>query len=185
MTKKPCTSPVLAGLPPNNSPIAVLADVRTGNHWVEGFDRVVFDFRDDTSMPGFSVRYVDKVLEDPSGIPVPMLPGAKLLVSMRLATAHEHGVSTVPPGDRDLRPDLPRVRQVKVAGDYEGMLTYGIAVGAARGPAAFRAHALTRNRLVIDVAHARTRQQAWFCGQVYFADQRKLVDGTDPPVTAV
>ena len=122
MTAKPCTSPVIEGLPPANSPIAVLVDVRTGQHPDEGFDRVVFDFRDDTSAPGFSVSYVEQIIEDPRGTPLQMLPGAKLLVDMRWAAAHEDGQPTVPPGDLDLRPGLPRIKQVKRAGDFEGLL---------------------------------------------------------------
>src|SRR6266545_2320313 len=138
MTAKPCTSPVIEGLPPANSPIAVLVDVRTGQHPDEGFDRVVFDFRDDTSAPGFSVSYVEQIIEDPRGTPLQMLPGAKLLVDMRWAAAHEDGQPTVPPGDLDLRPGLPRIKQVKRAGDFEGVLTFGVAVAPADDPAPFR-----------------------------------------------
>lgn len=178
-----CTSPVVEGLPPENSPTAILVDVRAGGHLDEGYDRVVFDFRDNSSMPGFSVSYVEEISEDPSGNPLPMLPGAKLLVTMRWAAAHENGDVTVPPGDLDLRPGLPRVRQVKRAGDFEGVLSFGIAVEPAGDPAPFRAFALSGNRLVIDVAHAG--QSPWYCGHIYFGDQQKIVNGIDPPVTAV
>lgn len=178
-----CTSPVVEGLPPENSPTAVLVDVRAGGHPDEGYDRVVFDFRDNTSMPGFSVGYVEEIIEDPRGNPLPMLPGAKLLVTMRWAAAHENGDVTVPPGDLDLRPGLPRIRQVKRAGDFEGVLSFGIAVEPAGDPAPFRAFALSGNRLVIDVAHVG--QSPWYCGQVHFGDQQKITNGIDPPVTAV
>jgi Sporulation and spore germination len=183
MTQQPCTSPVIEGLPPENSPVAVLVDVRTGNHPDEGFDRVVFDFRDDTSMPGFSVSYVEQIVEDPRGTPLEMLPGAMLLVDMRWAAAHEDGQLTVPLGDLDLRPGLPRIKQVKRAGDFEGVLTFGIAVDPAGDPAPFHAYVLSGNRLVIDVAHAG--QSPWYCGQVYFGDQQKITAGIDPVVTAV
>ncbi|HEU5474925.1 MAG TPA: hypothetical protein VFV67_30145 [Actinophytocola sp.] len=182
MTQK-CTSPIIEGLPPQNSPTAILVDVRTGNHPDEGYDRVVFDFRDNTSTPGFSVSYVDQIIEDPSGNPLPMLPGAKLLVSMRWAAAHENGNTTVPPGDLDLRPGLARIKQVKRAGDFEGVLTFGIAVDPAGDPAPFRAYALSGSRLVIDVAHVG--QSPWYCGEVFFGDQQKIVNNIDPPVTAV
>jgi hypothetical protein len=183
MTDNPCTSPVIEGLPPANSPMAVLVDVRTGNHPDEGFDRVVFDFRDDTSLPGFSVSYVDQIIEDPRGTPLEMLPGAKLLVDMRWAAAHENGQPTVPPGDFDLRPSLPRIKQVKRAGDFEGVLTFGIAVDPPGDPAPFHAYALSSNRLVIDLAHVG--HNPWYCGQVYFGDQQKITAGIDPPVTTV
>jgi hypothetical protein len=183
MTSQPCTSPVIEGLPPENSPTAILVDVRTGNHPDEGYDRVVFDFRDNTSTPGFSVSYAEEIVEDPSGNPLPMLPGAKLLVTVRWAAAYEEGNPTVPPGDLDLRPNLPRVKQVKRAGDFEGVLSFGIAVDPATDPAPFRAFTLSGNRLVIDIAHAG--QNPWYCGQVYFADQQKIINSIDPPVTVV
>ena len=183
MTSQPCTSPVIEGLPPENSPTAILVDVRTGTHPDEGYDRVVFDFRDNTSTPGFSVSYEEEIVEDPSGNPLPMVPGAKLLVTMRWAAAHENGNPTVPAADLDLRPGLPRIKQVKRAGDFEGVLSFGVAVAPAGDPAPFRAFTLSGNRLVIDVAHAG--QNPWYCGQVYFADQQKIINSVDPPVTAV
>lgn len=178
-----CTSPVIDGLPPENSPTAILVDVRAGGHPDEGYDRVVFDFRDGTSTPGFSVGYVERIIQDPSGDPLPMLPGAKLLVSMRWAAAHENGGTTVPPGDLDLRPTLGRIKQVRLAGDFEGVLSFGIAVDPAIDPAPFRAFALSGNRLVVDVAQAG--RSPWHCGQVFFGDQHKIAAGIDPPVTAV
>lgn len=183
MTQKPCTSTIIEKLPVANDPVALLADVRTGGHPDDGYDRVVFDFRDNTTMPGFSVGYVREILEDPRGTPLPMLPGAKLLVTMRLAAAHENGRPTVPPGDLDLRPGLPRVRQVKRAGDFEAVLTFGIAVHPATEPTPFRVQALPGNRLVIDLAHAG--KNPWYCGHVFFADRRKIDAGIDPPVTTV
>ena len=182
MTQK-CTSPVVEGLPAVNSPVAVLVDVRTGSHPEDGYDRVVFDFRDNTSLPGFSVGYVEQVIADPAGEPLPMLPGAKLLVSMRWAAAHENGVVTVPVGDLDVRPGLGRVRQVKLAGDFESVLSFGIAVDPPGDPAPFRAFAVSGNRLVVDVAHVG--RTPWYCGDVYFGDRRKIADNIDPPVTAV
>jgi hypothetical protein len=112
-----------------------------------------------------------------------LLPGAKLLVSMRWAAAHENGDLTVPQGDLDLRPNLPRIKQVKRAGDFEGVLSFGIAVNPATEPAPFRAFTLSGNRLVVDIAH--TGKNPWYCGEVYFADQQKIINNIDPPVTAV
>jgi hypothetical protein len=180
---QPCTSEVVRGLPPQNNPTAILVDVRTGNHPDEGYDRVVFDFRDNTSLPGYSVGYVPQIFEDPRDTPLPMLPGAKLLVAMRMAAAHENGQSTVPSGDLDLRPGLSRVKQVKRAGDFEGVLTFGIAVSPAADPAPFHVQALPGHRLVIDVAH--TGKAPWHCGKISFGDEKKIVNNVNPPVTAV
>lgn len=178
-----CTSPVIDGLPSENSPVAVLVDVRAAAHPDDGYDRVVFDFRDNTSTPGFSSAYVARIVQDPSGNPLTMLPGAKLLVSMRWAAAHDDGTTTVPVGDLDVRPGLSRIKQVKLAGDFEGVLSFGIAVDPATDPAPFRVFTLPDNRLVVDVAHVG--KSPWYCGSVFFGDRHKTAAGIDPPVTAV
>lgn len=178
---QPCTSKIRERIPSTIHPAAVLADVRTGSHPNEGYDRVVFDFRDSTAMPGFEVSYVGQILQDPSGNPLPMLPGAKLQVIMQNAAAHVNGRPTVPSGDLDLRPGHPRVKQVKLAGDFEAVLTFGVAVSPASARAPFRAYTLGGNRLVIDFAHQG--KAPWLCGQVFFGDRRKINDGVHPPVT--
>lgn len=181
---QPCTSTIRDRIPSTIHPAALLADVRTGTHPDEGYDRVVFDFRDSTAMPGFEAAYVGQIHQDPSGNPLPMLPGAKLRVIMQNAAAHDQrGRPTVPSGDLDLRPGLPRVKQVKVAGDFEAVLTFGIAVSPASARTPFRAFTLGGNRLVLDFAHQG--KAPWLCGQVFFADQQKIVAGTRPAVTAV
>jgi hypothetical protein len=184
MPQTPCTSPVSRERQGNTAPPALLADVRTGTHPADGYDRVVFDFRDNTSMPDFSISYVNQIIEDPKGTPLPMLPGAKLQVVMRRAAAHnDAGQPTVPSGDRDLRPGHPRVKQVKLAGDFEAVLTYGIAVAPANQRTPFRVQALAGNRLVVDFAHAG--KSPWYCGSVFFGDRKKIDTGVHPPVTAV
>ncbi|HET9138139.1 MAG TPA: hypothetical protein VFO68_02155 [Actinophytocola sp.] len=72
---------------------------------------------------------------------------------------------------------------MKRAEDFEGVLTFGIAVDPAGDPAPFWAYALSGSRLVIDVAHVG--QSLWYCGEVFFGDQQKIVNNIDPPVTAV
>lgn len=37
MSRQPCTSPVMDGLPSQNSATAILVDVRTGDHPAEGY----------------------------------------------------------------------------------------------------------------------------------------------------
>lgn len=177
-----CTADVSHGVPPTNAPAAILEDVRVATHPESGFDRVVFDFRDDTSLPGFTVGYRDVIREDPSDRPLALDGKSRLLVDMRWAEAHANGSTTVPAADLNLRPGLPMVKQVRVAGDFEAVLSFGIGVGPATRPQ-FRAWSLPGNRVIVDVAHPG--RNPWLCGKVFFVDTSKIIANIDPPVTGV
>jgi hypothetical protein len=144
----------------------------------------VFDFRDTTSMPDFAISYETQIYQGESNNPLPMLAGSKLLVVMRRAAAHDdNGQNTVPTGDLDLRPGHPRVKQVKLASDFEAVLSFGIAVAPANQRTPFRVQVLSGNRLVIDFA--QVGKNPWYCGSVFFGDSKKIDTGVHPPVTAV
>lgn len=118
----------------------VITGVRVGHH--PAWDRVVLDLSG--PVPGYSVRYVDHVVADASGRTVPLRGSAALEVVLRPTSTTVHAVQP------SLTPGLPAVRQVKGAGDFEAVTTYGIGV-AGRLP--FRVLTLNApNRLVIDVA---------------------------------
>ncbi len=68
--------------------------------------------------PGYDVRYVSKIIADPSGNPVSLQGTKRLRVIIRDATAHTLP-STITPGCSNLR-------QVKKAGDFEGVVSYGL-----------------------------------------------------------
>jgi LPXTG-motif cell wall-anchored protein len=134
------TTPVSGGGSPDG-PQVVVSAVAVGHH--AAFDRVVFTFRG--GVPHFDVSYVSEVTEDASGKPVPLLGSAFLLVSLR-PTAWT--VSPAPQGT--ITPGFPMLKQVKGAGDFEAVTSYGIGAASKSG---FRAFALTGpDRLVIDLA---------------------------------
>ncbi|MET4637554.1 hypothetical protein [Mycetocola sp. 2940] len=132
---------------------ASIANVRSGQH--PCFDRLVIDVYGD--LQGYDVRYVPVVLEDASGIPVPVRGSGDLQV---VATAWNGG------------PDMPQTyfprneselvnvtgystfRQVAYAGTHEAQTRFALGVRA-RLP--FRTFILdgpgTGSRLVVDVAH--------------------------------
>lgn len=126
-----------------------LVDVRAGRH--PCFDRLVLDI--DAPLTGWSVRYVDEVVQDGSGDTVPVRGGARLEVIARV---------NVIPTDAFFLPDATLVdtsgyrtfRHVAWAGSFEGMSTVGLGV---RAHLPFRAFVLagpgTGSRLVVDVAH--------------------------------
>ena len=106
-----------------------LTAVRTGEH--SGFDRVVFQFSG--KLPGYTVARVKAVDSDPKGAPVPLAGQSYLRVVF-------HGTSAICPqpvhqtytGPAVLTPYFPALLTVSAAGDFEGVLSFGIGL-AARG----------------------------------------------------
>jgi hypothetical protein len=124
-------------------------NVRAGRHAC--FDRLVLDV--DAPLTGWSVRYVDAVVQDGSGDVVAVAGGARLEVIARAPAI---------PTDSWFRPDgriidtssYRTFRDVVFAGSFEGQTTIGLGVRA-RLP--FRVFVLPGpgdgSRLVIDVGH--------------------------------
>jgi hypothetical protein len=153
-------------------PAAYLVAIRPGRH--SGYDRVVFEFRG--RVPGYDIRYVDQVGEDPSDRPVPLRGRAFLHVVFRHASTIEQLSSGSPPyrttyvGPSVITPGLGTLLQVKQAGDFEAYLSLGVGLADRTG---FRVVTLTGPpRVAIDVAHVqlgafpgiwdiRTWEQAW------------------------
>jgi LPXTG-motif cell wall-anchored protein len=116
-----------------------VSSVSVGHH--AGYDRVVFTLTG--GVPHFEARYVATVTQDGSGAPVPLLGSAFLFVVF-------HGTTMGASVQNTITPDLPMLKQVKGAGDFEGYTSYGIGAASRSG---FRAFTLTGpNRLVIDLA---------------------------------
>jgi hypothetical protein len=113
------------------------------------YDRFVVRFRSGGT-PGYRVRYAGQIVQDGSGLPVPLLGSHKLKIVLDNARAHTAD------GTRSLVPDVlnplcPNLRQVKLAGDFEGVVTYGLGL---KDKGAFRVFRLTNpKRVVIDVHH--------------------------------
>lgn len=125
-------------------PIPTVTGIRTARH--EGFDRVVFDLA--PVLPGAeSVRYVDRVVGDGSGLPVAVAGSAFLQVRLEEAQAHtDAGAPTIP---LRLQPSLSTIREIVVAGDYEGYVTVALGLSARTS---FRVTALSNPaRIVVDV----------------------------------
>jgi peptidoglycan hydrolase-like protein with peptidoglycan-binding domain len=127
---------------------ALLVGVRAGRN--KDFDRLVFDF--DGPVPGFLVQYVDELVEDGSGRPIPLRGRAVVQIVIRPAAAHrDDGTSTIVGPLPDLE-GFAAFRQLADAGDFEAVLTWGIGVAARTGLRAFTLTAPTR--VAVDVWHA-------------------------------
>src|SRR5438105_9672934 len=139
----PFTTFAKAG-PAGTSGTAVLEHVRVGRH--QGFDRIAFEFRNGTA--AWSARYVPKVVHDGSGKPVPLSGRAFLHVVF-----HRASVDRPSAGGPDIvrTPSFPTLLQLKEAGDFEGVVSFGLGL---RRRVGFRGFRLAGpSRIVIDVAH--------------------------------
>ncbi len=113
------------------------------------FDRLVFTFRG--GRPRGQIRHVARVVADASGRPVPLGGRSFLTVEFTPATTFAG------PGRRRrapivLSPRMPLLRQVKLAGDFEGHVTYGIGLARRAGVRVFALSHPDRN--VVDLAAA-------------------------------
>jgi hypothetical protein len=112
------------------------------------YDRFVIRAR--FARPGYRVRYVNQVVQDGSGLPVTLLGTKRLLVVLPNARAHTaDGTTSLVP--KVLTPLCPNIRQAKLAGDFEGVVSFGLGLKFKTG---FRVFRLTNpTRVVIDVLH--------------------------------
>jgi hypothetical protein len=105
------------------------------------FDRFVIRARN--ARPGYDVRYVRRVVADPSGMTVSLRGTKRLLLVSHNATGHQ-----LP---RVKTPLCPNLRQVKLAGDFEGVVSFGLGLARKTGFRVFRLTGPTR--IVVDVKH--------------------------------
>lgn len=111
------------------------------------FDRFVVRARSAT--PGYDVRYVGRIVADGSGRPVPLRGTKRIRVVIRQARGHTPGGTNLLPGVST--PNCSNLRQIKKAGDFEGIVSFGLGLRRKTGFRVFRLTSPTR--IVIDVAH--------------------------------
>ncbi|WP_051173812.1 AMIN-like domain-containing (lipo)protein [Amycolatopsis orientalis] len=154
---------------------ATLVAIRAAHH--TDFDRVVFEFAGPLPAERDAV-YVPEVIGDPSGNPVPIVGDAFLRLRMASAVGHnDNGDITYGPPRRTYA--LPNVMQVVNAGDFEGVLTFGI--GLAR-QASFRLFTLTGpSRVVLDITTPFRTVDV----RAHFLDLTRFESGVEPYTRAV
>jgi hypothetical protein len=146
-----------AAVPAEPAPqVPVLERVRAAHH--PGFDRVVFDFKG--GLPtSIRVRYVDELLGEFSGEPVPVAGRAVVRVRFEPAQAHIGARPTVP-NRRAFA--LPNVMTMVRAGDFEATTRFGLGLAKRTPLTVFTLR--NPDRVVIDVrAGFRTvDRKVWF-----------------------
>ncbi len=133
---------------------ASVTNVRSGKYYC--FDRLVIDLKGKAT--GYNVRYVSKVAQAGSGLPIKLRGGAFLQVTAHAPSYDSTtGRATFVPANRSEVTNVSKYqtfRQVAWAGSFEGRTALGLGVRA-RLP--FKVFTLAGpgngSRLVIDVAH--------------------------------
>ena len=137
---------------PGLGPAPVVA-VRTGTDPCA--DRVEFEL--DGPAAGYSVAYVDQVVQDGSGAVLPVTGNARLQVQLNHPGYNDAGQATFTGRVGEPLPSVsgyPSLQAVVFAGSFEGYSTFGVGVRArlpfrvsiAEGPQA-------RSRIVLEIAH--------------------------------
>lgn len=123
--------------------------VRAGRHAC--FDRLVIDIGRGRK-PGYRVRYVRRIISDPSGMVLHVRGDARLLITIQAPAGPGYH-----PNARNLADvrHFRTFRQVRGAGSFEGITSIGLGVRAKLPFRVFRVGngAQPGSRLVIDVAH--------------------------------
>lgn len=133
-----------------------ITNVRSGRHTC--YDRLVVDVAGvAASKVGYRVRYVDKVTEPGSGRTVTLAGGARMQVDVTVPAYDSQGRPTYAPRNRLNVVDVAgydTLRQVALAGSFEGQTTFGVGVRARLPMRVFVLEGPgSGSRLVIDVAH--------------------------------
>ncbi|MER7501148.1 hypothetical protein AB0L05_14660 [Nonomuraea pusilla] len=114
----------------------------------ESYDRVVVELQGE--MPGYSVKWVNELIQDGSGKPLHDKGKAFLELTLSPANAHtEQGQAWA--GGPVYASDLPNVTRIIRTSDFEGHVGIGLVL-ARQAPFQVREQT-TPTRLILDVAH--------------------------------
>jgi hypothetical protein len=114
------------------------------------FDRVVVDL--DGAVPSGRLGYRRHFTYDGSGAAVPILGRSGLQLTLFPAQAHDDAGHSVYTGPMIARPRLRTLKALALTGDFEGQVTFALAL---THRARYRVFELSSpTRLVIDVKHA-------------------------------
>ncbi|WP_043621094.1 AMIN-like domain-containing (lipo)protein [Nonomuraea candida] len=125
---------------------AVVTSVRYAAH--EAYDRLVVELKG--GIPGYSVKWVDELVQDGSGRAIDVPGGAYLQLTLFPANAHDDEGRSTWAGGPVYEANLDNLTGVVRTGDFEGRVGIGLAL--ARRTAFRVTEQDSPNRLVLDVA---------------------------------
>ncbi|WP_372727714.1 hypothetical protein [Nocardioides sp.] len=124
-----------------------VVDLRYGAH--KKFDRVVLEI--DGKIPSGTARYRKRFRYDGSGEKVPIKGRSGIALVLSPAYAHDDEGGNVYEGPRIARPRFETLKALAFTGDFEGHVSFGLALRHRAPYRVFRLH--DPQRLVIDVQH--------------------------------
>ena len=111
-------------MPSQQPAMPTLVAIRAAHHaeTPPKYDRVVFEFSG--PVPYLRIEYVTQLIADGSGAPV--RTDGKAIVSVQFTPAQAHNDQKKVTAPNNINLKLPLVKQIVSAGDFEGVVTYGI-----------------------------------------------------------
>lgn len=121
--------------PPPAAPLPTLSSIGAGQHPSESPSYDQLSFRFNAGFPSYDIEFVPELLADGIGLPVPM-PGAGAILKVVFRGAQAHAadgtastVKSAPPAGIGYQ----ALTSYAQAGEFEGILSYGIGVGRSMG----------------------------------------------------
>src|SRR5439155_15225007 len=109
------------------------------------YDVVVFDF--DRGLPDYAITHSDPPFtSDASGKPLAVQGVAFFSIVFRGASIVDEELQPVYEGPSDLQPNLPRIQEVVLSGDFEAVSSWIVGLHA---PACLAAQTFSGKRLVV------------------------------------
>ncbi|MGP3982067.1 AMIN-like domain-containing (lipo)protein [Streptomyces sp. KR80] len=143
----PATASVPSHATASPPPIALVVNARTGVH--PTFDRIVIDVKG--KLPPTTVRRVKELRYDGSGAKVPLRGKYFLEIKLSPAAAHNEAGQSVYKGPRLVKLNMPEVKGLALTGDFEGVVTFGVAFKERPCYKTFTLH--RPERFVLDIRH--------------------------------
>ena len=123
---RPATVQHTYPVPPIPELIAIGAGAHPAQSGQPPYDRMAFTFT--TAFPSYQVAFGNTLTSDPSGKPIQMAGTGVLKVIFRQAQAHTADGSTSIQSKPPAQLGLTRMAEWAPAGDFEGVLTFGIGI---------------------------------------------------------
>lgn len=127
------------------SPAPKVVDLRVGEH--RNFDRVVIDLEGPIS--GYTAKYVRSLRYEGSGQVVDLRGRKFFSINLSTAAAHDASGNSVYEGPKLRQYRMPVLRGVALTGDFEGQVSFGLALRHRSDFRVIELHA--PNRILIDV----------------------------------